>query len=140
MSDTIQVELPKEVARRFLRDVTGTDVWLKDVRAAVESALPPEYPEGTVADLVWDDGARRRVWWTGEFWSYLGSNDNPGWEEGYRVEPLRVLADDEIAVKRSKNDFAADYRAVARNARQGGFYMAAATADRYADALDAEKK
>ena len=44
MSDEkIQVELTKEVARKFLREVSlDRDVWLEDVRAAVADALPPD--------------------------------------------------------------------------------------------------
>ena len=152
MSDTIQVELTKDVARKFLREVSlDRDIWLEDVRAAVESALPPEYPEGTVTWVTHRTikTYRRLAHMHNGRWTF--DHDETGVDHSLaagdilKVEPLRVLADDEIAVKRvryldgsAKEPRARVFREHAEGAGAG--YVHGQLAHAYADALEAEKK
>ena len=138
MSDKkIQVELTEEDARRFLGQLNPKgDVWLNPVRWAIEAALPPEYPEGTVAWVTAGSGrARHKAYLRrGQWWTMSGDNSSdlqPIW----KVEPLRVLADDEIAVKHPGSIY---LRPAADILERRNFVTTADWVRSVADALDAE--
>ena len=149
MSDKkIQVELDEAEARRFLGQLNPKgDVWLNPVRRAIEAVLPPEHPEGTIAWIHWPgslDGKGLAVRINGQWAGAVYSNGEgySHWDaEGAKVEPLRVLADDEIAVKRPRwldpdtlEISAEDFR---KHAELGGWVQQQACLA-FADALDAE--
>ena len=155
MSDKkIHVELTEDDARNLLTLIGGSPVKRDHSEAAdaIRAALPPEYVRGGLyrVQCHGDDPLIEPPvgFWDGDAF-LLPTATTPHTRAGYarvqresvrRVEPLRVLADDEIAVKRGRSDSTANYHAVARNARSGGFDLAAAVVARYADALDAEAR
>ncbi|HEY9494677.1 MAG TPA: hypothetical protein VIR15_07485 [Intrasporangium sp.] len=146
MSDKkIQVELDEDVAREYVDRTKAHGGPIADVREKIRAALPPEYPEGTVAWVTYDDDVR-----------YLGCRVDGGWthsSEGAddlldrwvkKVEPLRVLADDEVAVKVTRDPFdrgfsSTDVRIAADLVEsQLGLSLTANGIRAFADALDAE--
>ena len=161
MSDKIQVPLEfhnrhhVEVFAHFLRREARErpDAGLDFVAEQVEAALPPEYVRGEPYRIQCkgdDPAALPPVgFWDGS--AFIVPTFTPGSVGGYRraladdvtkVEPLRVLADDEIAVKRpSPGDFnATDVRIAARRLRENAAYtyIPAWMETHLADALDAE--
>lgn len=96
MSD-ITITLTEDEAREVLSFMVSNGVADK-----IRVALPPEYPEGTVAWVKDADRNGRDLGglceWRGGQWYDSGKVRVIGKHE--KVEPLRVLADDEIAVKR----------------------------------------
>lgn len=106
---TVTVTLPLDVAERYV--AAGFD---SDIAKAIKAALPPEYAEGTVAWVTRrtrpgvterrlcvraEDAARYGGWYLDPSKRVWFSDDSVE-----KVEPLRVLADDEIAVKRGDID------------------------------------
>jgi len=123
-----------------------------DAVRAITRALPPEYPEGMQADVTTGRrpesgfgvttvhlGAVRR----GGKWVTALNADGRGRgqlaeEMVVKVEPIRVLADDEIAVKRQAISDADLWREMSDSQSLGKNPAAAQIARDYADALDAE--
>ena len=151
MSDKkITVELTEDEARAFADIPLGDgypDRVVVPIRDKVYAALPPEYPEGTIA---WVTRANERTRWLAIF-SYGQWHDGEGPNVGEalfdvtKVEPLRVLADDEIAVKRQFGVFKAtpaeDLRRAAKWLRDTkGWETTSEFIDRIAVALDAEAR
>ena len=149
MSDKkITVELTEDEARAFANIPLGDgypDRVVTPIRDKVYAALLPEYPEGTVAFItVGDRGAqwiavRRDGTWRSRMSGDVTWDDR----EVTKVEPLRVLADDEVAVKvartATERGFASeDVRIMAREADGRELTCTAAGLRAFADALDAE--
>lgn len=120
----------------------------EDCADVLGAALLPKYPVGLYRVTSWR-GAGQLAFRTetdaAELWCVLDGKDTRGLmdSEVVKVEPLRVLADDEVAVKRVT--FAArpgttiqSLRTLAGAARGECRHTAAAIVDAYADALDAE--
>lgn len=72
MTDTVTVDIPLDLAKNFAHVGRGGDHW-PAVQEVVRAALPPEYPDGTIAwvtsgltGVPWlcvrDGGAWRRAW------------------------------------------------------------------------------
>ena len=140
MSDRkIQVELTEVEARALAGDGSNAD-WTTGAEK-IRAALPPEYPEGTIAWVTLPFGDRCvAVRFDGKWRTGTGQ---PFYTTVTNVEPLRVLADDEIAVKRVKyltghvsEPAAATFREYAEG--KGSGYVYGQLAANYADALDAE--
>lgn len=130
----ITVELTESDARAYVKRTVEADV-MERVNDAILAALPPEYPEGTVAWVTDEDHwrglceMRDGAWWIAGRVSLARS--------AAKVEPIRVLVEDEIAVKHhgGSPDI---WREIAEQLRSHGFYNVADLAFRYADALEAE--
>ena len=147
----ITVELTEAEARELVRVGPADDDGRVNVFHArngidkIAAALPPEYPEGTVA-------------WVTEIHSsapeerrYLAVHIDGHWYDGTsqttiydasQVEPLRVLADDEIAVRRDALKSPAAVRMLVRHLADCPRYhrIAQDILNAYADALEAEAK
>ena len=103
MSDiTLTIKVDEEKARDFAKRAWRSASAL-DVSLAVAAALPPEYPEGTIAWVSWPgslDGSGLAVYVDGQ-WAgavYANGKGYSHWDtEGATIRPLRVLADDEYA-------------------------------------------
>lgn len=106
----------------------------------------PEYPDGTLAWLAHPNGDRLLCEWSTQEsnWCIGGKDGDSIPSQRCSVEPLRVLADDEIALPRAAFDLAfgprdsARARQYAETAGFQGFSAAASVFRAYADALDAE--
>ena len=146
MSDKkITVELTEDEARAFANIPLGDgypDRVVTPIRDKVYAALLPEYPEGTVAFItVGDRGAqwiavRRDGTWRSRMSGDVTWDDR----EVTKVEPLRVLADDEIAVKRRGWTASEVNIRYLRESAHALPNSSAQVLDDFADALDAEVK
>ena len=129
-----------ELTEAEAREIAGPAYcpgWLKE---RAQAALPPEWAEGTVAwvtlgDVTWRCIAARKDgrWITDS----RPDGSNPTWLSDVRVtkvEPIRTLADDEIAVKRQ--ECSARYWRHLADQRRGHHPDSATLADAYADALE----
>ena len=147
MSDKkITVELTEDVARAFVRNGPAVHASIRPVVESVRAALPPEHPEGTVAWVTQAHGHTRwlAIFRYGQWHDGEGPNAGEGLFDVVKVEPLRVLADDEIAVKRQFGIFKVtpgDLRRAAKWLRDTkGWEVTPEFIDRIADALDAEAR
>ena len=96
MSD-VTITLTEEEARDALSFMIE-----KSLAEKIRAALPPEYPAGTVAWVSTKAFTLRQlsIFEDGKWRTTEGSAISFPAESITKVEPLRVLADDEIAVKR----------------------------------------
>ena len=137
MSD-VTITLPESVARYAATALEGSsDNGDQYCAKQIREALPPEYPEGTVA------------WVTDGTYRYLADFCKGKWRAGgtvvlhrtpIKVEPFRVLADDEIAVKRPEVTGDAMAGAAERLADLTGFTIIPEWLKYVAQRLYAEKK
>ena len=133
----------------FTRDEVQTMVegyrFPAEIRAKFEAALPPEYPEGTVAWVTTSHERRDTPDRT-----ILCAFRDGQWRIGdtkvvpvgdvHKVEPLRVLANDEIAVKRRGWTASEVNIRYLRESAHALPNSSAQVLDDFADALDAEVK
>ena len=142
---TVTLTLPLETVRRLANaEAIGSD--FTRIYEAAEAALPPEWEEGTVAWVTNRTGrciARREgnEWATD--WSNDGSSTRTATDaEVTEVEPLRVLGDDEVGIRRPDPlDFnARDVRGIAARLRSDrGLSVFPDWLEEFADALEAEE-
>jgi hypothetical protein len=147
----ITVELTEDMLRAVVMRLTvvgGFDPTPGDTSDAIHilrAALPPEYVRGALYRV---DG--RPGFFDGCRFVCASEKMSDNHTAGYfclepdqvrSVEPLRVLADDEIAVKRLDSDRdAGTWRDIADCVVRDGNHTRAALCHAYADALDAEAK
>ena len=101
----------------------------------------PNYADGTVAWVTDRTGYRWISVRSNGDWQSRSDAEHSGYVGIVKVEPLRVLADDEIAIKRIwQSSTAAEWRAEAKHAQSQDYptHAAAGLCNAYADALDAE--
>jgi hypothetical protein len=118
---------------------------LADVDQKLRAALPPEYPEGTIAWVTGVTGHRTIAWREDGRW--MTNRDEGALATSYfpdhnvtKVEPLRVLADDEIAVKMPEGYSTSAMRYGADALESTGNPRLAQWVRQVADAFEAEKK
>ena len=152
MSDKkIRVELTEAEAREVLAHLREEDEACSRVDSVAEkisAALPPEYPEGQMAwvtDFCKKPGRTLSIRRGGVWASQVRESDGKveRWlndHEVTKVEPLRVLADDEIAVKRPHFIPDALRGAIERLEDCSGFVSVPNWLHDVADALDAKAK
>lgn len=142
MTDKITVELDRELAENFIKGTSIHGGPIARVRDRLKAALPPEWEEGTLARITTQyDGTylaefREGKWVVGRMYEWQKDQ----WFEPHavtNVEPIRVLKDDEVAVKRFRANryIRGDISAIEAQ----GYLTAAAILRDYADALEAEK-
>lgn len=105
MTDKITVELDRELAERFIKRTANYDGPFALIRNLLRAALPPEWEEGAFAK-VWFDGeddTDKHVvfaqWVNGEWRHANGLGSFELRNNVTKVEPIRVLKDDEVAVR-----------------------------------------
>lgn len=137
----ITITLTEDEARTIAKGDGITDYPFASLREKARAALPTEYPDGTIA---WVTSTTAHT--------YLSVRDGGRWRHGLgggvtlldpsvsRVEPIRVLADDEIAVKRRQGITAMVWRNFAKDHRDEGLNATADLCEAYADALEAEAR
>ena len=145
----ITVELTEADARGL-----ASGSWLHDspggrLQAAIRDALPPEYVRGAlyrVDGLVGFFDGLAFVLADDTRGNSIAAYSRREPHQVTKVEPIRALADDQIAVTLPKNEFgrlgfdANDIRLWARRAREDTMRHTANALDAYADALKAEAK
>lgn len=96
MTETVTVEIPLDVAREFARNCYRAE----DVKKAVKKALPPEYPEGTIAWVTSTTGvAWLSVRGEGRWGSASGGRGVTAHDRDVaKVEVLQVAGAGEIVV------------------------------------------
>lgn len=145
MSDkTIRVELTEDEARaaaKVLNEDSPYNVHSGAAADKIRAALPPEYAEGTVARVTLGHltfFAERK----GGEW--VAANGTPFHGAPSKVEPLRVLADDELAVNLGSGLDRVTAEDLTRAAKwlrkEKGWINTPAFLERTADRLDAETK
>jgi hypothetical protein len=124
----------------YLYESIGKDAQARVNRNCADELDPPqpEYPDGTAAWVTNQYGRRYLCTWHAENreWCIGGPDGDSAPGKVTKVEPLRVLADDEIAIKCGVSR-ARDWRDHADHARQA-CPMAAGLCAEMAAALDAE--
>ena len=151
----VTVDLTEAEARALYQHLVDTPHLtsaLSEAGVAIRAALPSEHPEGMRADVTtggsvsYDFGVttvhlgavRRDGKWVKAVNADGRAVGHLAEDMVVKVEPIRVLADDEIAVKRSNHDGCANWRNIAHSVSVAGYGLAAGRCDAYADALDAE--
>lgn len=88
-------------AAGILADLEGYAEYADVLKASAENLDPPAptWPDGTIAWITFRDGQRWLAVCRGKGW-LVGGYDLAVSKNIIKVEPLRVLADDEIAVPR----------------------------------------
>lgn len=144
MTDKITVELDRELAENFIKGTSIHGGPIARVRDRLKAALPPEWEEGQMAVVrYWgaDEDDLRRVfakWHNGEWTFANGLSSNELRNNVTNVEPIRVLKDDEVAVKRP-NLNSNSLRSVASLAKNEYYWETAAWLESVAGILEAEK-
>lgn len=135
--DKVTIELSREEAR-LIAHGSGLVGPFHVVAEQCRAALLPEHPEGTLAWVTAGTGHARHLacledgkWW-------VCGKRHTGLSPIHRVEPLRILGDDEIAIKRPPSSLQHVWRSNAEHARDcpRSHAGAAAACDLIADALE----
>jgi hypothetical protein len=140
---TITVTIPLDVARST---AAGRTEGYEAMQEIIAAALPPEWAEGTLARVHYgtaDDGRPAFVTfaeWRGGEWKHangLGSHELRHFVT--KVEPIRTLPADRIAVPRPPDDWdVPSLRHEARNQRDRHNRNLAGWLESVADALEAD--
>lgn len=146
MTDKITVELDEEQIRGLLRAHERPTLHVTSATlAALKAALPPEWEEGTLAWVTDFTSQRKRFACerVDQRWRIASTSEESVAEwlndsEVIKVEPIRVLKDDEVAVKNPSVNSTA-IRFVANLARKEYHWGTADWLEGVANALEAEK-
>lgn len=72
----------------------------EDAIEVLRAAMPPEYADGDLAWVTAGSGhVRSTAFYRGGKWWIIGGSVTSDLEPVHKVEPLRILGDDELAVK-----------------------------------------